>query len=110
MRLTGSERDPIPLPEQRFTTLWHGEMDATPNTWKSRNIASLTSNAVGDMTLTFQAAYQATPYIGLGTGEDQTYASLKVAPTGSSARIITSNGSNALVLARKASFLAGGLF
>lgn len=109
MRLVGAVRDPLPWPEQRFTTLWHGEMGGD-NNYITRNVGSVTNNGVGDLTITFQTAYQGTPFICLGSAQDQEYTSLKAVPTTSSARLCTNTGSNTAVNGRKVGFAAGGQF
>ena len=70
MRWIGGIELGSPVIQGRFTTFWQGILGATPVTWTQRNIGSLTDNGAGDTTFTFQQAYQATPCVVGGAGEE----------------------------------------
>ena len=100
--------NPPPVSE-RFTTFWHGNVAGT--TWAHRNISSVTENGLADVTLTFQQAYVATPSVILGAGESaSTLQGAVSAISASSVRVITRNGSNTAVVARKTGVIVTGDF
>lgn len=112
MRWLGSIRDGTPTVQGRVTTWWHGKMPVASVTWDQRNVASVTDTSKGNLTLTFSAAYQATPCVALGGGIGATsvtavQAHLVSVTTGSVA-FVTQNTSGTVVEGDKVSALVVG--
>ena len=112
MRSVGSVYLGAPVPQARITTWWHGRVDSSPATWSSRNVASLTDNGVGDTTVTFRTAYQATPAVMICADKETTtmHTPTMQAPSASSVRIVTYNTSAVAAATGKVSLACVGDF
>jgi hypothetical protein len=88
-------------------------MPVIPVTWSSRNIASLTDNGTGDLTLTFRSVYQATPAFSISTfgapgGAAGWSGVVGAAVSGGSIRFTTRDTGNTAREYQKVSFAAVG--
>lgn len=112
MRWLGSIRDGVPTGQGRVTTWWHGKMPVASVTWDQRNVASVTDTSIGNLTLTFTTAYQATPCVAFGGAIGTTTATCVqaqlVALTASSVQFVTQNISATAVEGNKVSAVVVG--